>query len=154
MYLNNKRKLIILVLIFQLTFAGMCESEGKKTIAIATDDFAEAQVSVANLLANAKSTNLISQEDINEIKPFLQEANDLNSDSIAYGRTLLKNPNDVVTKDKLVEALNKISAVLVRANNAGLSRIKDPTTRSSLSALIVVMQNAATSIINLVESRK
>lgn len=146
---------ISIALVLVLTICTACPfggSNARKTIATATDDFAEAQISTANLLANAgpNGSKLITQEDINEIKPFLLQANDLNAKAIEYGKNLSKNPNDTEVKDKLITTLNQISSALVRANNAGFLRIKDPNLRTAFSALIIVMQNAATSIIILV----
>lgn len=142
---------IALVLIFTFGFAGMCDKGARKTISTATDDFAEAQVSTANLLATAKTNGLVSQEDINEIKPFLLEANTLNDEAIKYGRQLSSNPTDATAKQNLIDTLNRVSAALVRANNAGLTRIKDPATRAAFSGLVVTMQAAATSIIVIVK---
>lgn len=150
MQLNKTKILIALVLIFNISFGALCGRSTRATIATATDDFAEAQISTANLLTNAKTTGLVSQEDINEIKPFLIQANDLNAKAIEYGKQLSKNPNDVETRDKLIETLNNITSTLVRANNAGLFRIKDIRTRTAFNALIITMQSAATSIISLV----
>lgn len=147
---SRTKILIGLVLVFNISFAAICGKNQKATIAVATDDFAEAQISAANLLVNARNTGLISQEDINEIKPFLQQANDYNAKAIEYGRSLAKDPTNTTTKNDLIDTLNQISNVLVRANNAGIFRIKDPALRSAFSALIVVMQNSATSIIRLV----
>lgn len=150
MQLNKTKTLIGLILIFNISFGALCGRSTRATIATATDDFAEAQISTANLLANAKSTGLVSQEDINEIKPFLMQANDLNARAIEYGKQLSKNPNDVETRDKLINILNNLTSVLVRANNAGLIRIKDLKTRTAFNALVLTMQSAATSILGLV----
>lgn len=150
-------KLVALLLVFNISFAARCggpsdnvnKQPDTKTrrIIIAADDFAEGQKSVARLLATARDTDLISQEDVNEIKPFLQQANDLNAKAIEYGKKLIQNPQDSVVEKDLVGIINQISAVLVRANNAGLLRIKDLKTREAFSLLIITMQNAVTSII-------
>lgn len=144
---------IVLLLIFSLTTAGMCSkgSDPARTLAKATDDFAEGQKSAANLLLNAKTTNLVSQEDINEIKPFLQEANSLNGEAIVLGKGLLASPTDQTKKERLVATVNLISAALVRANNAGLVRIRDEKTKLAFSAIIASLQAAATSAIVLLK---
>lgn len=151
----RKRKItniLALVLVFNLAFAGMCSRDNRtKKLSKAVDDFAEAQVSVANLFAKAKENGTISQEAINEIKPFLQHANDLNEEAIKYGRTLLKNPTDTATQSVLVDVINQISSTLVRANNAGFLRIKNEGVRAAFSALIVVMQAAVTSAIGIIK---
>lgn len=148
------RILLGLVLIFNISFAALCgKAESKtRTLAKATDDFAEGQKSIANLLANAKSTGLISQEDVNEIKPFLLQANDLNEKAIGYGKKLLTTPEDPVMQERLIETINQISSVLVRANNAGLFRIKDSNTKLAFSALIAALQNIATSAIIIIKN--
>lgn len=151
--ITRTKCLIALVLVFDLTMAAMCGSgsDPARTLAKATDDFAEGQKSAANLLLNAKSTNLVSQEDINEIKPFLQEANSLNGEAIALGKELLANPTDQTKKERLVATVNLISAALVRANNAGLTRIRDEKTKLAFSAIIAALQAAATSAIVLLK---
>lgn len=157
MRINKKQISILLTLVLLVGITTACPfggSKNAKKISTATDDFAEAQQSIARLLASARDSKLISQEDINEVKPFLQEANRLNGEAIAYGRKLLKNPNDVATETDLIETINKISAVLVRANNAGLFRIKDQNTRNTFSTFIALMQASATTIVTIIESRR
>lgn len=148
--LQKIKFLLGLVLVFTITFAGMCggnKDSKSRTLAKATDDFAEGQKSAAKLLATARDNGTISQEDINEIRPFLLQANDLNAEAIQYGRKLLTTPDDQELKNQLVNAINSISATLVRANNAGLLRIKNQELRASFSAVIVTLQAAVTSAI-------
>lgn len=151
LYQVPKKKLLALVLVYCIGFAGMCNSKDPKTrtLAKATDDFAEGQQSAARLLANAKTTGLVSQEDINEIKPFLQQANDLNAQAIEFGKKLLADPNNQFLQKDLVTTINQISSVLVRANNVGLFRIKDEKTRIAFNTIVAMMQAAATSAITI-----
>lgn len=147
-----KRKvshILTLTLIFNLTFAAMCNksSDPARTLAKAADDFAEGQKSAAKLLANAKTSGLVSGEDINEIKPFLQQANALNDQIIVLGKAFLVDPTNQTDKQKLIATINLVSAALVRANEAGLTRIRDANTRTAFSAIIVSLQAAATSVV-------
>lgn len=152
-----KRKtsiLLGLILVFNISFAALCGKGDTRTrtLAKATDDFAEGQKSAARILANAKDTGTISQEDINEIKPFLLQANTLNAQAIEYGKKLLTTPDDQTMKDQLVTTINSISTILVRANMAGLLRIKDAKTRAAFSAVIVTLQAAVTSAIIVIRN--
>lgn len=150
--MHKRRKItniVALVLVFNLSFAAMCNKEDSKTrtLARATDDFAEGQKSAANLLLNAKNSGLMSQEDVNEIKPFLIEANDLNAEAITLARDFINNPNNLTAKEGLISIINRISASLVRANNIGLVRIKNKETQVAFSAIIIAMQSAVTTAI-------
>lgn len=157
--LHKVKILIALVLVFNITSAEKCGGSNVKdtktrTLIKATDDFAEGQQSVARLLATARGTGLISGEDVAEIKPFLQQANHLNEQAIALGKKLIASPDDLNIQRDLVSTINGISSILVRANDAGIFRIKDPKTKASFSLIIATMQAAITSAVTILNIKE
>lgn len=156
--MNRNRRILVISLVVCLAIAntacpfGSSDKDKRiRTLAVATDDFAEGQKSAAKILGDARDKGILTQENINNIKPFLQQANDLNEEAIKFGKQLALNPTDATAKDNLITTINQISAALVRANNAGLLHIKDEGIRAAFSTAIVIMQAAATSAINILK---
>ena len=157
MLYNRKKILALALLVCLVGISTACPMTGKtdsrtRTLAKATDDFAEGQKSAANLFATAKANGTISQEEINEIKPFLVQANELNAQAIELGKKLIASPDDPAVKDQLVTTINLVSAALVRANNAGLLKIKDQKLRIAFSTVVVALQAATTSAITVLRN--
>lgn len=157
MRITRTKKILAVVLLFNISFAGMCGKEDRiRTLAKGSDDFAQALKSTGELLQNAKSTGLISQEDVNEIKPFLQEAAKGNDEVIAYAQKLITNGdiNNPSEQDELVNRINEISQTILRANQVGLTRIKNEQTRAAFSLLVATMNATITSVINTIRTVK
>lgn len=147
--ISTKRKLTSMLLLLVIAYGSMgfaCDSSKTKQLAKAEDTVAEAELRIATFLTDAKLTGTLSQEDINAIKPFLIAVNDGNREAIAITKELIANPS-IDKQQQLLAVVSTISKNLVRLNNEGSLRIKDPAKRLAFSGFVVALQGAVSSAV-------
>lgn len=148
---NKSKYLLGLILIFNLTFAGMCGGGDPKAkqIVRAEDDFAQGLKTTANILKECKTDGSISQADIDFLKPILLEVSNTHLRIIKLTEEIIAL-GDSATVDKqkeLLEQINFISDNLTTLNNEGILRIKNESHRILFNATILTMQSAVTSFV-------
>lgn len=148
-YKNKTKYLLTLPLLYVISFAGMCNSDSKvRTLAKSEDDLAQGLKSTATLIKEAEDTNLLTKEDVREIKAILTSVSDANGQAITLAKSfssLTDIPAD--KKQQLLNLVSFASKELVRLNAEGALRIKDPDKKAVFSALVLAMQSAVTSVV-------
>jgi|SRR6185295_4056935 len=146
----TKRKFISLILLLVIAYgglgAGSCDSSKTRQLTKAEDTIAESELRIATFLTEAKASGTLSQNDINAIKPFLIAVNDGNREAIVITKEILANPT-VDKQQQLLAVVSTISNNLVRLNNEGSLRIKDPAKRLAFSGFVIALQGAVSSAV-------
>lgn len=145
------RKLTSLLLVLIITYSGYgfaCDSNKVKQLAKAEDTIAESELRIATFLTEAKASGTLSQSDINAVKPFLIAINDGNREAIRLTKELVNSP-DSDKQTQLLAIISTISNNIVRLNNEGALRIKDPAKRLAFTGLTVALQGAISSAVVL-----
>lgn len=151
MNLVRSRKITSLALMLIIacsSYGFACSSDKIKQLAKAEDTIAESELRIATFLTDAKANGTLSQSDINAIKPILIAVNDGNREAIKLTKEIVANPNS----DKQTELLAVVSTIsnnLVRLNNEGTLRIKDPAKRLVFSGFVLALQGAVSSAVVL-----
>lgn len=143
-----KQKIAVALTLTLLVLAQACDGDKVKKLAKAEDTIAESELRIATFLTDAKATGALSQNDINAIKPFLIAINNGNREAIKLTKEIVVNPES----DKQTELLAVISTIsnnIVRLNNEGSLRIKDPTKRLAFTGFTVALQGAISSAVVL-----
>src|SRR5690242_18273779 len=131
--IHKKLTSIGLILIISLSILSQaCDKDKVRQLAKVSDDMAQAQKSIANLVASARDTGELTAGDVNLAKGILIEINDANGELINIVKAELTDGNQVVDRQtEILKLTQRISASIVRLNNLGLSRIKSPEKRAA-----------------------
>lgn len=149
------RKPVTYILAFIILISSIgslaCNESTFKKVAKAEDNLAQGLKSTATLVKDAKDSGVLSQPDVDLLKAILAETANGNGEAITLAKSIYTqykdNPIPIDEQAKLLNAISSVATQLVRLNNEGVSRIKDPAKRVAFSALIVAMEGAVTSIV-------
>jgi hypothetical protein len=147
----HKKILVTIILTSMALSVSACGDDRLKSLAKAEDNFAQAQLGVANLLAKAKQEGLIDEGSLSRVKATLQEINSLNAEAIRVTKEIAANnasgeiPPD--SQAQLLDITKKLSEALVRLNTNGSLAIKDPAKKLAFNGFIIALQGAVASAI-------
>lgn len=152
------RKLVSLILITILSlstmgFARACDEDKEKKVNRALDTIAESEKRVASFIKEAKETGTLSEADVNLLKPYLIAINDGNREAIQIAKSMLTDPS-ASRQTELSNAISRVSISVVRLNDQGTLRIKDPQKRLLFNGLVLAIQGAVSSAVLLLELGK
>lgn len=152
-YIN---KGLILSLIISLgIFNQACDNKAK-SLARAEDDFAQGLLSTTKIVAEAKQSNLLSQEDIDLLKPILREVAETHLQIIKLTKESLQFDKEL-PEDKRALILSLVSFIsdrLTELNNEGVLRIKNVEKRLLFNTIVLSMQGSVVIVIQILELRK
>lgn len=151
--LTKKTSFIIsLILVFQLTSAFSCNSSGSKVrqLAKVNDDLGQGLLSTAEILRDSKATGVLSQDDIDFLKPILKTIGETNLSVITIGKSLNSLEDIPIGKqEQILQAISFASDQLTLLNNEGALRIKNQEKRLLFNAIVLAMQTSVTSVIRI-----
>lgn len=152
--LKTKKIITSLVLILSIGFSQIaCDKDKVKTLAKASDDAAQIQISIVNLIKVAKTNNQVDDQFVSQAKSILLQINTLNGEAITLAKGLVEGPIPIDSQTELLNILARVSTLVTNLNNLGILHIKNETTKAAFNALIIGLQGAITTAV-IVFSKK
>lgn len=161
------RRQIALILLIAITVSGgygfACKTntgnqqvdDKFRTLVRTEDDIAQGLKSTAKIIKEARDINALTEEDIAVIKPILKTVGESNLQAIEIAKNL--NVQGELPADKQAQLLSIVSFAaneLVRLNEEGTLRIKNPTKRLLFTTIVVTLQSSVTSLVPLLTKGK
>lgn len=153
--LSLKKTSMILVLLTAIFSQLACDNSKARQVAKAEDDFSQGLKSIANVIADAKSSGVLSQADIDYLKPILTTIAESNLQAIEIAKTMDAQgnlPQD--SQQKLIQVINFVSDQLVILNNEGGLRIKNKDKALLFNSVVLAMQSATTALVVILSLKK
>lgn len=149
------KKSIGLALVLAICLSSIaCDKDKVKTLAKASDNAAQTQISLVNLIKVARQNNQVDDRFVQEARGILLQINALNGEAIALAKGLVSTGQiPIDSQTELLNILARLSTTIQNLNNLGLLHIKNETTKAAFNALIISLQGAITTAVIVFSKR-
>ena len=116
----------------------------------AEDDFAQGLKSGSKVISDAKATGVLSQEDIDFLKPILKTVAESHLQVIKLTKESITKFGEnfpLETQQQILSMISFVSDQLTELNNSGVLRIKNKEKQLLFSAIVLTMQTSATTVV-------